>query len=59
MANLPPLDEYFRSEVIGGPGAFLMVAEGYAAFEQAVKRKIIREIASAPSPAPLVERAFA
>ena len=59
MANLPPLDEYFRDEVIGGPGAFLMVAEGYAAFEQAVKRKIIREIASAPSPAPLVERAFA
>jgi hypothetical protein len=59
MANLPPLDEYFRDEVIGGPGAFLMVAEGYAAFEQAVKRKIIREIATAPSPAPLVERAFA
>lgn len=59
MAGLPPLDEYFRSEVIGGPGAFLMVAEGYAAFEQAVKRKIIREIAAAPPPGPLVERAFA
>lgn len=59
MAGLPPLDEYFRSEVIGGPGAFLMVAEGYASFEQAVKRKIIREIAAAPPPGPLVERAFA
>lgn len=59
MAGLPPLDEYFRSEVIGGPGAFLMVAEGYAAFEQAVKRKIIREIAAAPPPGPLIERAFA
>jgi hypothetical protein len=58
-AGLPPLDQYFRDEVIGGPGAFLMVAEGFEAFEQAVKRKIIREIASAPAPGPLVERAFA
>jgi hypothetical protein len=58
-AGLPPLDEYFRNEVIGGPGAFLMVAEGFEAFEQAVKRKIIREIASAPPPGPPVERAAA
>ncbi|MCU0888825.1 MAG: DUF1194 domain-containing protein [Rubritepida sp.] len=54
-----PLDEYFRERVIGGPGAFLMVAEGYEAFEQAVRRKIIREVAAAPPPGPLVERAFA
>ncbi|WP_137180907.1 DUF1194 domain-containing protein [Roseomonas sp. AR75] len=58
-AGLPPLDEYYRGEVIGGPGAFLMVAEGFDAFETAVKRKIIREIAAAPPPGPLVERAFA
>jgi hypothetical protein len=58
-AGLPPLDEYFRTEVIGGPGAFLMVAEGFDAFETAVKRKIIREIAAAPPPGPLVERALA
>jgi len=58
-AGLPPLDQYFRDEVIGGPGAFLMVAEGFDAFETAVKRKIIREIAAAPPPGPLVERAFA
>ncbi len=58
-AGLPPLDDYFRTEVIGGPGAFLMVAEGFEAFETAVKRKIIREIASVPAPGPLVERAFA
>ncbi|WP_027284157.1 DUF1194 domain-containing protein [Rubritepida flocculans] len=54
-----PLDEYFRERVIGGPGAFLMVAEGYEAFEQAVRCKIIREIALAPVPGPEVERAFA
>jgi hypothetical protein len=55
----PPLDEYFRDRVIGGPGAFLMVAEGYEAFEQAVRRKIIREVAAAPPAGPVVERAFA
>jgi hypothetical protein len=58
-AGLPPLDDYYRDEVIGGPGAFLMVAEGFEAFEQAVKRKIIREIAAAPPPGPQVERALA
>jgi hypothetical protein len=59
LAGQPPLDDYFRDRVIGGPGAFLMVAEGFEAFEQAVRRKIIREVASAPEPGPLVERAFA
>jgi len=54
-----PLDEYYRNEVIGGPGAFLMVAEGFQSFEGAVRRKIIREIASDPPPGPLVERAYA
>jgi hypothetical protein len=56
LAGLPPLDEYYRDEVIGGPGSFLVVAEGFEAFEAAVRRKIIREIALAPPPGPLVER---
>ena len=59
LAGLPPVDEYYRDEVIGGPGAFLMVAEGYEAFSGAVRRKIIREIAAVPAPGPLVEREFA
>ncbi|HYZ33022.1 MAG TPA: DUF1194 domain-containing protein [Crenalkalicoccus sp.] len=53
---LPPLDAYYRDEVIGGPGSFLVVAEGFAAFGTAVRRKIIREIALAPPPGPQVER---
>lgn len=57
LAGIPPVDEYYRDEVIGGPGAFLMVAEGYDAFQGAVRRKIIREIATGPGP--LVERATA
>ncbi|MCA3352128.1 MAG: DUF1194 domain-containing protein [Roseomonas sp.] len=43
----PPanLDLYFRDRVIGGPGAFHIVAEDFNSFGQAVKRKLIREIA--------------
>ena len=43
----PPanLDLYFRDHVIGGPGAFLIVAEDFNSFGLAVKRKLIREIA--------------
>ncbi len=39
------LDLYYEDCVIGGPGAFIVVAEGYAAFAQAIRRKLIREIA--------------
>lgn len=59
LSGLPPLDDYYRDEVIGGPGAFLVVAEGFEAFETAVRRKIIREIAMAPPPGPRVDRVFA
>ena len=52
----PPLDTYYLEEVIGGPGAFLVVAEGFSAFEAAVRRKINREIAAAPPPGPIIER---
>ncbi|MBV1798182.1 DUF1194 domain-containing protein [Siccirubricoccus sp. G192] len=51
-----PLDTYYLEEVIGGPGAFLVVAEGFSAFEAAVRRKIIREIAAASPPGPIIER---
>ncbi len=55
-AGLPPLDTYYQQQVIGGPGAFLVVAEGFQAFEAAVRRKIIREIAAVPQPGPVMER---
>ena len=47
-----PLDQYFRESVIGGPGAFVIAAEDFEAFGQAVRRKLIREIAGLPGPAP-------
>lgn len=40
-----PLDLYFEASVIGGAGAFMVVAEDFEAFGQAVRRKLIREIA--------------
>nr|WP_314073909.1 DUF1194 domain-containing protein [uncultured Roseococcus sp.] len=40
-----PLDEYFQQNVIGGEGAFMIVAEDFEAFGTAVRRKLIREIA--------------
>jgi hypothetical protein len=44
----PPggLDNYYRNNVIGGPGAFVMVAENFNSFGQAIINKLIAEIAS-------------
>jgi hypothetical protein len=45
-----PLDEYYRDSVIGGPGAFVIVAEDFQSFGNAVKRKLIREVAGLAGP---------
>ncbi len=44
----PPggLDNYYRNNVVGGPGAFVMVAENFSSFGQAILNKLIAEIAS-------------
>ena len=49
----PPggLPNYFRNNVIGGPGAFVMVAEDFNTFGQAIVKKLIAEIAEAQPPA--------
>ncbi len=39
---------YFRNHVIGGDDAFVMAVGSYADFADAIKRKLIREIKSAP-----------
>ncbi len=39
------LEPYYRESVIGGPGSFLIVAEDFAAFGDAIRRKLIQEIA--------------
>ncbi len=50
-----PLDQYFRESVVGGDGAFVIAAEDFESFGQAVRRKLIREIANLPGP--IVNRA--
>lgn len=40
------LEEQFRGDLIGGPGAFVVTAESGASFMQAVRRKLILEIAA-------------
>ncbi|MBX9758638.1 MAG: DUF1194 domain-containing protein [Beijerinckiaceae bacterium] len=41
------LDEHYKNEVIGGPGAFLVPAKSFEVFADAVRRKLIQEIAGA------------
>ena len=48
--SLPDLDLFFRDCVIGGPGAFYIVAHGFEDFARAVKKKLIIEIAGASPP---------
>jgi Protein of unknown function (DUF1194) len=47
----PPggLDEYYRRNVTGGPGSFVMVAENHNSFGQAIVKKMIAETAWIPS----------
>jgi uncharacterized protein DUF1194 len=49
----PPggLEKYYQDNVIGGPGAFVLVAENFNSFGRAIIKKLIAEIA-ALSPAP-------
>lgn len=47
------LDRYYEREVIGGPGAFVLKAEGFHSFGEAILSKLLREIAGGPgTPAP-------
>jgi hypothetical protein len=42
----PSLDDYYRDHVIGGPGAFVIVASSYESFAEAVLKKLILEISA-------------
>jgi Protein of unknown function (DUF1194) len=44
LAVEPDLDQYFRKNVIGGPGAFSIPAKDYDQFAEAILRKLITEI---------------
>jgi hypothetical protein len=40
----PYLEDYYHREVIGGPGAFVMVANDYLDFVEAIRLKLLREL---------------
>ena len=48
----PPggLENYYRENVAGGPGTFVLVVEDFTSFAYAVVNKLIREIAAADGP---------
>ncbi|HEY1543435.1 MAG TPA: DUF1194 domain-containing protein [Xanthobacteraceae bacterium] len=46
----PDLDRYYRDFVIGGPGAFMVPAQSYDTFAEAIIKKLITEIAAGAYP---------
>lgn len=44
-----PLEDYYAREVIGGPGAFVEVADATRPFALAARRKLLTEIADRPA----------
>jgi len=50
----PPggLDNYYRNNVVGGPGAFVLVAQSFNSFGEAIVKKMIAEVAQAHEGAP-------
>src|SRR5947209_16631388 len=54
----PPggLEKYYQDNVIGGPGAFVLVAENFNSFGRAIIKKLIAEIALLPQAPRVVAR---
>jgi hypothetical protein len=57
--DIDNLDLYFKDCVIGGPGAFMIPVREKAQFAQAIRTKVIREIADRPQVLSLVQPAQA
>jgi len=57
----PPggIEKYYRDNVIGGAGSFVMVAEDYNSFGRAMVKKLIAEIATRPEQHRLVPKVAA
>ena len=54
----PPggLENYYRDNVIGGPGAFVLAAQDFNAFGQAIVKKMIAEVAQAEASGKILAR---
>ncbi|MGE0419911.1 MAG: DUF1194 domain-containing protein [Acetobacteraceae bacterium] len=54
LALEPDLDSFYRDHVIGGPGTFLVTAHRFEDFAQAIRSKLVTEIAGLPGPTPIL-----
>jgi hypothetical protein len=52
-----PLEQHYEQDVIGGPGAFVVVAEGRPSFARAIRAKLVREISGRDGPTRVALRA--
>lgn len=50
LTEEPWLEDYYRHNVIGGPGAFVLAARDFHSFTEAMLRKLVQEVASARTP---------
>ena len=51
LSEEPWLEDYYRRNVIGGPGAFVLGARDFHSFTDAMLRKLVQEVAGAAAPA--------
>ncbi len=56
LAWEPNLDAYYQNNVIGGPGAFMIVAKDFETFADAILKKMINEIAMNRQPTSTARR---
>jgi hypothetical protein len=56
LAFEPFLDQYYRDYVIGGPGAFMIVAKDFESFGEAILKKMIIEIADSDAASGVVRK---
>jgi hypothetical protein len=49
LASEPNLERYYHDHVMGGEGAFVVVAQDFKAFSNAIISKLVREIAAVPT----------
>jgi Protein of unknown function (DUF1194) len=54
LTEEPWLEDYYRNNVIGGPGAFVIAAQDYGSFADAMLRKLEQEVAGT-APADLAQ----
>lgn len=50
LTEEPWLEDYYRHNVIGGPGAFVLAARDFHSFTEAILRKLAAEVAGATTP---------